>query len=136
MIHVDFETIFHLNFQWNWKGCPHECVWVWKEQQEWYHFLRVLTHLKSFLYWVDPTIIIFTTTKPDSFIVLNSEIDIDQLLYCLSQKNVYKKRNLKLSFTSTSKTCFSHKQWFPMWWELTCSCHIYIISTKKSSKHC
>lgn len=73
-------------------------------------FLRVLTHLKSFLYWVDPTIIIFTTTKPDSFIVLNSEIDIDQLLYCLSQKNVYKKRNLKLSFTSTSKTCFSHKQ--------------------------
>lgn len=46
----------------------------------------------------------------NSFIVLNSEIDIDQLLYCLSQKNVYKKRNLKLSFTSTSKTCFSHKQ--------------------------
>lgn len=65
--------------------------------------------LEIFFYWVDPTIIIFTT-KPDSFIVLNSEIDIDQLLYCLSQKNVYKKRNLKLSFTSTSKTCFSHKQ--------------------------
>lgn len=71
----------------------------------------VITFFKGpFLYWVDPTIIIFTTTKPDSFIVLNSEIDIDQLLYCLSQKNVYKKRNLKLSFTSTSKTCFSHKQ--------------------------
>lgn len=48
--------------------------------------------------------------KTRLIIVLNSEIDIDQLLYCLSQKNVYKKRNLKLSFTSTSKTCFSHKQ--------------------------